>query len=44
VNQYCLVGTLQEAVRLAEEFARGAFEPGRYFVLEVLRSDVLPAA
>lgn len=40
-NEYCLMSTLADAVRVAGEFARGEPEPGPYFVIEVLRSNAL---
>jgi hypothetical protein len=37
VNRYCLMGTVNEAVMLAERFSIEEPEPGPYYVIEVLR-------
>jgi hypothetical protein len=37
VNEFCLFPDLEAALRGAEEFSNGSWEPGRYRVVEVLR-------
>jgi hypothetical protein len=36
-NEHCLFASLEEAVAGAVVFSRGGWEPGRYYVAEVLR-------
>jgi hypothetical protein len=36
-NEYCLFATLEEAIVGAKEFSTGKWEPGPYFIVEVLR-------
>jgi hypothetical protein len=38
VNRYCLVNDAEQALELARIFSMGNWEPGPYFVVEVLRS------
>ena len=47
VNRACLIGSLEEALKLAQRFDREAPEPGPYFVVRVMRrvlarASVLP--
>jgi hypothetical protein len=39
-NEHCLFPTLEAAMTGARRFARGNWEPGPYFVLEVLASSI----
>jgi len=39
VNEHCLVDTPQRAMELALAFSSGNWEPGPYYVVEVLRGD-----
>ena len=39
VNEHCLVDTAERALQLALEFSRGEWEPGPYYVVEVLRGE-----
>lgn len=36
-NEHCLFRTVQEAMPAAREFSRGGWEPGPYWIVEVLR-------
>ncbi len=42
VNEYCLVETESEAIRLAKKFSDDSndYEPGPYYVVEVWRESV----
>jgi hypothetical protein len=42
-NEACLFPTLEEALAGAKEFSKGNWEPGPYWIVEVLHSEVIAA-
>lgn len=44
VNASCLLDKLDEAIALAQRFAKGGAEPGPYYVIEVLRESAPASA
>lgn len=42
-NEACLFPTLEEAVAGAKEFSKGNWEPGPYWLVEVLHSEIIAA-